>query len=40
MLLQVVIHGIADNWSSFNDDTLVEKAVRSQPGSKLSRVAL
>jgi hypothetical protein len=27
VLLQVVIHGIADNWDNFNDDTLLEKAV-------------
>ena len=28
-ILQVIIHGVADNWSNLTDDTLVEKAVRS-----------
>lgn len=27
VLLQVVIHGVSSNWDSFNDDTLLEKAV-------------
>jgi hypothetical protein len=27
-ILQVVIHGVADCWSNFSDDTLLEKAVR------------
>jgi hypothetical protein len=31
VLLQVVVHGLPSNWSSFNDDTLLEKAVSRHP---------
>jgi len=27
---QAVIHGVAENWNSFTDDTLVQKAVRTK----------